>query len=152
MSRKKVRLTKDEYFSGIATLVSKRSTCARRNAGCVIVDSNSFIIATGYNGLPTGLSHCIDKPCPGAEYPSGKGYEFCEAVHAEINALIQLTRPNSSLTFYLTTSPCFSCTKAICNTSATRVVLSDTHPTWASDERIENFFRRRRILVDVIKT
>ena len=49
------RITKDEYYLGIALAVSKRSTCIKRHYGCVIV-KDDIIIATGYNGLNVELT------------------------------------------------------------------------------------------------
>ena len=49
----------DSYFMEIADIVSKRSTCLRRSVGALIV-KDKRILATGYNGAPTGLKHCMD--------------------------------------------------------------------------------------------
>ncbi|HOT05791.1 MAG TPA: deaminase, partial [Atribacter sp.] len=46
----------DEYFMSIAELVSTRSTCLRRKVGAVLV-LDRRILATGYNGAPSGLAH-----------------------------------------------------------------------------------------------
>ena len=54
------RITKDEYYLGIALAVSKRSTCLKRHYGCVIV-KDDIIIATGYNGSPRGEENCCDR-------------------------------------------------------------------------------------------
>ena len=56
------RLSNDEYFLEIANTVSQRGTCARRKVGCVLVDSANHIVATGYNGVPSGFIHCLDQP------------------------------------------------------------------------------------------
>lgn len=48
----------DEYFMGIAFQVAKRSTCDRAQVGAIIVKDRR-ILATGYNGAPTGLPHCL---------------------------------------------------------------------------------------------
>lgn len=80
----------DEYFIGIAKIVSSRSTCIRRRYGAVIVKDN-VIISTGYNGAPRGSINCVDiKKCKRKELniPAGERYELCEAVHAEQNAII----------------------------------------------------------------
>ena len=49
----------DEYFLELADMVASRSTCLRRHVGAVLVRKDR-IIATGYNGAPRGLSHCLD--------------------------------------------------------------------------------------------
>ena len=116
------RLNKDEYFLEIAETVAKRGTCIRRQVGCVLVNSNGHIVATGYNGVPKGFTHCIDQPCEGANYPSGEGLEKCEAIHAELNAFLQCRSDDTSLTMYTTTTPCIACAKIICNSNVQRVI------------------------------
>ena len=44
----------DEYFMTLATEVATRTTCLRRGVGALIVKDRR-ILATGYNGVPTGL-------------------------------------------------------------------------------------------------
>ncbi len=41
----------------IATHVANRSTCLRRTTGAVLV-KDKRMLATGYNGVPSGLAHC----------------------------------------------------------------------------------------------
>ncbi|MCG8482700.1 MAG: deaminase, partial [Clostridia bacterium] len=52
----------DEYFMQIAEVVKTRSTCLRRQVGAVIVKDHR-ILATGYNGAPAKLAHCLDGIC-----------------------------------------------------------------------------------------
>lgn len=86
------RITKDEYYIGIALAVSKRSTCLKRHYGCVIV-KDDIIIATGYNGSPRGDENCCDRgTCKRANAERYSGYENCDSVHAEQNALIAASR------------------------------------------------------------
>lgn len=121
------RLGIDEYFLDIAKLVGKRSTCRRRQVGCVLVDSQNHIASTGYNGVIKGATHCLDVPCQGAKAPSGTSLDECFAVHAEMNALLQL-RSDDVLTAYLTTTPCFSCAKVIGNSRIERIVSLEWYP------------------------
>ena len=44
------RISKDQYYLGIAESVGKRATCMRRKYGAVIVSKNDTIVSTGYNG------------------------------------------------------------------------------------------------------
>lgn len=82
------RISKDEYYIGIALAVSKRSTCLKRHYGCVIV-KDDIIVATGYNGSPRGEENCCDRgTCKRANAERYSGYENCDSVHAEQNALI----------------------------------------------------------------
>jgi dCMP deaminase len=128
------RLSKDEYFTNMAQLVSRRATCARRSVGCVLVSSRGHVLATGYNGPPSGSNHCSDTPCPGASYPSGSGLERCEAVHAEQNALLQCRDVFQIETAYVTTMPCMTCTKLLLNTSCKRIVFLQDYPQQEAKE------------------
>lgn len=86
------RISKDEYYLGIALAVSKRGTCMKRRYGCVIV-KDDVIIATGYNGSPRGETNCCDIGyCKRANAERYSDYTLCEAVHAEQNALIAARR------------------------------------------------------------
>lgn len=88
------RISKTEYYLGIAEAVAKRSTCIRRQYGAIIV-KNDEIIATGYNGSPRGTDNCCDVGyCWREEHniPHGEQYEACLAVHAEQNAIISAAR------------------------------------------------------------
>lgn len=87
------RISKDEYYLGIALAVSKRSTCLKRHYGCVIV-KNDEIIATGYNGAPRGEVNCCDVGlCKRLNKPHNSGdYSDCHSVHAEQNAMLSASR------------------------------------------------------------
>lgn len=88
------RISKDEYYVGIALAVSKRSTCLKRHYGCVIVNDD-IIIATGYNGNPRGESNCCDiGKCKREHAERYSDYTNCNAVHAEQNAIIAAQRKN----------------------------------------------------------
>ena len=75
----------DEYFMEIADVVKKRSTCLRRAVGALIVKDNR-ILATGYNGVPTGIEHCSSRGClrDQLNVPSGERHELCRGTHADI--------------------------------------------------------------------
>ena len=83
----------DQYFLKIAQEVATRSTCLRRHVGCVLV-LDKRILATGYNGVPTGIEHCETRGCLREQHnvPSGERHELCRGLHAEMNALLQGAR------------------------------------------------------------
>lgn len=86
------RMSKDDYYLAIALAVSRRSTCLKRHYGCVIV-KNDEIIATGYNGSPRGMINCCDRGfCKRANAQRYSGYENCDSVHAEQNAMLSASR------------------------------------------------------------
>jgi len=124
-----MRPTRDEVYLRMAELVSERATCLRRRVGCVLVDQQGIILATGYNGVAAGRPHCNEgHPCDGANLPSGQGLDQCQALHAEQNALIQLREPQRVHSAYVTTSPCITCTKMLLGTSCQRIVFNQEYP------------------------
>src|SRR6056297_2173642 len=109
----------DQYFMEIATLVAKRSTCLRRAVGAVIV-KDKRILATGYNGAPSGVRHCIEVGClrETLQVASGERHELCRGIHAEQNAIIQAAYhgvPICGADLYCTNLPCSICTKMLIN-------------------------------------
>lgn len=114
-----MRPTTQNYFMQMARLVATRSTCLRRSVGCVLVDHKNRVLATGYNGVPSGWPHCNANEthaCPGARAPSGTMLDACAAVHAEQNAILQCVNVDMIFAAYVTTFPCVSCAKLLLNT------------------------------------
>lgn len=128
-----MRKSWNSYFMEIADIVKTRSTCIRRQVGAVIVKDNR-IITTGYNGAPSGLTHCIDNGGCERErlnVPSGQRHELCRALHAEQNAIIQAAKIGVSTegaTIYITTQPCVICAKMIINAGIKKVVYKASYP------------------------
>ncbi len=111
------RPTWNEYFLMIAKLAATRSTCLAFPVGAVIVKDRQ-VLATGYNGSPSGSVHCTAQ---GFCYP---GLSSCDAsstlpsraVHAEANAIAQAAKHGISTdgaSIYVTLEPCISCLKLI---------------------------------------
>ena len=86
------RLSPQDMYMKVAYCFSERSTCARRKVGAVLVDSNFQMLSGGYNGVPSGMTHCIDSPCEGAHAKSGTNLDMCSAIHAEQNAILHILR------------------------------------------------------------
>ena len=122
------RISKDNYFTEIAGLVSKRSTCIKRKVGSVLV-KDSHILSTGYNGAPAGFKHCTSETCVRQNLKSGEKPELCRGVHSEINCIIQAAIHGTSIkgntTLYTTHFPCMSCLKLIINAGIKRLVYKE---------------------------
>jgi dCMP deaminase len=116
----------DEYFMTITRQVAERSTCLRAKVGAVIVRDRS-ILATGYNGSPAGLPHCLDAGCLiyRSQTPDGGTEENCfRTIHAEINAIAQAAKNGAAIrggSIYVTHTPCIHCFKVLINTGITRI-------------------------------
>jgi dCMP deaminase len=121
----------DEYFKQLTEVVATRSTCLRRSVGALIV-RDKRILATGYNGAPSGLPHCLEVGCLRDQLgvPSGERQELCRGLHAEQNAIIQASLHGVSIkggTIYVTLAPCVTCAKMIINAGIERVVYRDSY-------------------------
>ena len=132
----------------ITRLVVSRSTCLRRQVGAVIVKDKK-ILATGYNGAPSGLTHCIEAGCLRDELgvPSGERHELCRGLHAEQNAIIQAAYHGVSIngaTLYCTNLPCIICTKMLINAGITRVV----HEGGYADDLARQMWEESKVSVE----
>ena len=146
------RLTRpdsDEYFLKIASVVAERSTCRRHHVGAVAV-RNKHILATGYNGAPSGLEDCLELGCLRDELniPSGERQEICRGIHAEQNVIIQATLHGVSLeggTIYATHTPCVLCAKMLVNAKIKRFVSFGRY----NDNAFVDMFKEAGIEVDI---
>jgi dCMP deaminase len=120
----------DEYFLMLAKLAATRSTCLVFPVGAVIVKDRQ-ILATGYNGSPSGSANCTTQ---GFCYP---GLSSCDAskilpsraVHAEANAIAQAAKHGISTggaSIYVTLEPCLSCLKLIISAGIQEVYYETT--------------------------
>ena len=131
----------DKYFLEIARIVSKRSTCLRRKVGALIVKDRR-ILATGYNGTPSGIRHCAEVGCLRAKLkiPSGQRHELCRGLHAEQNVLLQAALYGISLrdsSLYITNQPCIICAKMIINAGVREVVIAGSYPDKMAGEFLD---------------
>ena len=162
------KISKDEYYLKIAQTVGIKSNCLMVGHGAIIVKDDQ-IISTGYVGSPrktldcAKLGYCIRRK---KQVQSGKGYEICRSVHAEMNAIINAARAGVSLLgadMFLSASkrdgdafklvnayPCILCKKMIINAGINRFVgndeegnikiykISDWVKDWETLEDLEN--------------
>lgn len=124
----------------ITRLVARRSTCLRRHVGAVMVKDKN-ILATGYNGAPSGVAHCLDVGClrERMAVQSGERHELCRGLHAEQNAIIQAAKHGTNIngaTLYCTTMPCVICSKMLINAGIQRIVYEEGYPDPLADEMI----------------
>lgn len=142
---------------GVASAVSARGECTRRRVGAVILDVRGRICGAGYNGAAPGARSCLQGGCPRGEHylpydspgfcfcgkewtypagcpdsvPPGSSYDTgpgaCIAVHAELNALLDVSDRSrlDGATLYVTAEPCDGCLKILGNTEIDAVVYLD---------------------------
>ena len=141
----------DNYFLKIASVVAERSTCRRHHVGAVAV-RDKHILATGYNGAPSGLKDCLELGCLRDELniPSGERHEICRGIHAEQNVIIQASLHGLSLegsTIYATHTPCVLCAKMLVNAKIKRYVSFGKY----NDNAFIDLFRQAGIELDIKK-
>ena len=143
----------DEYFMCQAILIATRHSCLKRGVGAVLVKDKS-IIGTGYNGAARGIVSCLELGYCNYEYLASEEIAknagdlksikeqfkiYCQAVHAEANAMSQCghERANGS-TLYITNAPCPRCSQDIIITNGVKEVKiwKDylSNPTLTMDE------------------
>jgi len=132
----------------ITHLVAKRSTCLRRHVGAILVKDKK-ILATGYNGAPSRLNHCLDIGCLRQQLniPSGERHELCRGLHAEQNAIIQAAYHGVAIRgaiLYCTNHPCIICSKMIINSGIERIVYEEGY----ADELASGMLKESGILVE----
>ena len=131
--------------------MAERSTCRRHHIGAVAV-GDKHILATGYNGAPSGFKDCLELGCLRDELgiPSGTRQEICRGIHAEQNVIIQATLHGVSLegsTIYATHTPCNQCAKMLVNAKIRRYVSFGRY----DDNSFIELFREAGIEVDIKK-
>lgn len=128
------RPTTLNVLMGTASLWAERSTCDRLHVGAVVAQDGR-IVATGYNGAPTGVKHC-DHKCNCADLineGSADNHERgCPAgepcwisVHAEANAIAFAAKhglPLDRCGIYTTHAPCFNCALLIKSAGIVHVI------------------------------
>ena len=150
-TKRRKRPDADEYFLKIASVVAERATCLRHHVGAVAV-GNKHILATGYNGAPSGAKDCLELGCLRDELniPSGTRHEICRGIHAEQNVIIQASLHGVSLegsTIYATHTPCSLCAKMLVNAKINRFVSFGSY----NDDAFLELFREAGIEIAVKK-
>ena len=136
----RVRPDWDTYFMEMAKLASRRSSCLRRAVGAVLV-RDKRLLATGYNGVPSGVTHCEVTGClrEKLQVPSGERHELCRGLHAEQNAIIQAALHGVSTKdaiLYCTTLPCIICAKMLINSGVRKVFFLDGYSDTLTEEML----------------
>lgn len=114
----------------LALAVRRRANCRGSRVGAILV-RDGRIVATGYNGTPSGMMNCDDGGCDRClnrdrRFPSGTGYDVCVCVHAEQNCLLSAARFGTAVeggVVYTTMRPCFGCTKELLQAKVRAVVF-----------------------------
>ena len=121
----------DARFLALAGHIAAWSKHRTTKVGCVVVDDDRRIRATGYNGFPRGVTdsaeRLLDRPT-----------KLLLSVHAETNAIATAARAGVSLagcTAYVTHPPCAACAALLAQAGLRRVVFQGRlREDWAASE------------------
>lgn len=109
----------EELMMETAFQWSRRGTCSRLQVGAVLARENRILVQ-GYNGTVTGADACIHLDNAPCEY----------AVHAEENCLYFAAKHGirtEGTTLYVTTDPCYRCSRGLINAGVSRVVTGSRY-------------------------
>lgn len=112
-----------DYYMKIAEVTSDLSYAKRLHVGAVIVKENQ-ILATGYNGMPSGWENVCEYETP------DKLVTKPEVLHAETNAIAKVAQSTESslgATLFCTHSPCIECAKLIYQSGINTVYYKDNY-------------------------
>lgn len=133
------------------------STCSKAQYMSIIVDKHNRVLGTGYNGVPSGMTHCTDGGCPRAKnnVKSGTPYDYgpglCYAIHAEANALLHSDRSaRTGGTIYINGVPCFGCAKLISTSGLKKVVFLDNSNNRNDYQQSTDILSNSGISIEVI--
>lgn len=125
----------DLWFMRHAYVVAQRGSCLRKQVGAVVVrDRDQRIVASGYNGAPSGMPECLEVGC---DVRVIDGRESCvRTLHAESNALDLLgDQDHGSMTLYVTVVTCKNCAlRVLQNGKIRRVVYHEWYLSQGTQE------------------
>jgi len=150
-----------ETNMAMAYAVSMRSSCLKRKVGAVIVDPTGDVFSSGYNEVPAANNSCkseygtcyrdklkddykisLEKAVK-TKSQREKAYEifkknfkildYCRALHAEENAILNVARVGasaalSSSTLFTSTYPCNLCANKIAQVGIKHIVYFEPYP------------------------
>lgn len=120
------------YFLGLAKVVSQRSHDIHTQHGCVITDKQNRILGVGYNGFPKGMDDSL--------LPTSRPEKYSWMIHAERNALSNcIIRPDNGIA-YVTGQCCNDCVMALWQEGVTTVYMAENHGTQLFDQEAQKKF------------
>lgn len=165
----------DESLMAAAYVLSQRSSCRKRKVGAVISDADGNIVSSGYNEVPANERPCtkeyttcyrdrlIDDFMDALKSEVSavedraedvrrlfrkqfKILDYCRALHAEENAIVNLARngrsvPLQECVLYTTTYPCRMCANKIVNVGIREVVYLEPYP----DQKAKVILKRAQV-------
>lgn len=112
-----------KYFKEVCISTSHLSTCVSKQVGCILIKNNR-IVAIGYNGVPSGETHCNNIFNKNFDRDEHSSWSKLHEYHAEENLLLFCLRNGISTEgciLFVTLSPCINCAKLISNSGIKKV-------------------------------
>lgn len=125
------RISREKMFAEIALIVSKRSSCLKKQVGALLLRDNR-IIAIGYNGV---LPH--QNPDNGFNNITGE----TNTVHAEANIIAFCAKEGiriNGCTLWVTLSPCEKCAELIIQAGIKNVVFMEHYRDYTGIQKLED--------------
>ena len=145
------RPTVDQTMMEVAHVLAERSTCWKRDVGCVITRDNR-IVSSGYNGAPSGMYHCKDSFAGCLIDPYTQ--RCTRSIHAETNAIITASRhgvPLDGGTAYVTCRPCLPCLQNLIQAGIARVVADDMRTESSDAETMRGYLLDAPVVMEYFK-
>ncbi len=149
-----------ETLMTMAYANSLRSSCSQRKVGALIIDDSGNVFSSGYNEVPSSERSCkneygkcyrkylrdgfeneIESIIKNQEekiqvkksFKRFKILDYCRALHAEENAIVNVARmgisfPMERATLYTTTYPCNLCANKIAQVGIKHIVYFEPYP------------------------
>ncbi len=133
----------DKTWMDIAHIIKQRGTCPRARVGAVLTSPQNVLYATGYNGAPRGLPHCIDVGC---QIIDG---HCVRVLHAEFNVL-GATSATPGCTLYVTQRPCLNCVNMAIQRGIMRIVFDSEYPMAATQDFINDLIKGSNLTLEQI--
>lgn len=137
----------ENYFIGIAHVISSRSHDVHTKHGCIITDRENKILSTGYNGFAKSLKDNL--------LPTTRPEKYDYMIHAETNAVLNAKKDLSGCTAWVTGESCNSCLMNMWQAGIERVVCDDRYGSILLDEHTRrvraNFLSQTGMKFEILK-
>ncbi len=153
--------TEMETLMAMAYANSMRSSCSQRKVGALIIDNYGNVFSSGFNEVPVSERSCkieygkcyrkylrediyvklneelkdenMTSRISGIINSNSKMLDYCRALHAEENAIVNMARLSvstdfSQSTLYTTTYPCNLCANKIAQVGIKKIVYYEPYP------------------------
>ena len=138
----------DDYFFGLAFLISRRSPDWSSKHAAIAADKHNRILGFGFNGLVRGVDD--------EEIPTDRNEKNRWTIHSEVNLILNSRRRfKKKDTIYITGIPCLNCISDLIQYGAKRILAADrrgyTNPPPTQLEDIEKLCKKTKVSLRIVK-